>query len=729
MKRIWLVFTVMSSLFVFTEANNEIHAQRSKYTDKSNDPVQKLGYEKKLRWADKLFSLGSFNNAVEYYQQLLKEQPRNPYLVYQIAEGSWFQRDYKIAATNYEYAYSLAPAIYPEALYKYALMLKMQGRYDEAIEQIERYLEENDRKLDKKTIQRVNTEIKGCEMAKNSMNNPLPATVKNLGENVNTAYTELSPIPLGDTALLFASMNANQLVDVENSRREDYVSRFKVSKKFDSERFDVVDTFQLPLEFNDGEFNDKRYHVGNGSYSPGGDMFFFTKCIEDAKDPKEMNCRIFVSHFEDSKWTKPEELGFGINDKNSSSTHPFMAKIGKNEVLFFSSNRELQSRGGYDIWYSVYDSRQKRYRRPQNAGKQINTQGDEITPYYDEREGKLYFASNGWVGLGGFDIYSAEGGPSRYENLRNLGYPINTSADEMYYVLDPSGKPDAYLVSNREGSIALTNPTCCDDIWRVQFEPSLIVKGKVLNQKNNKKISEVVVKMVNDEGDVKTYNSKDGEFEFLLARNHTYSFSADKQNFYSSEPGSISTIGVKRSDPDEEMTLTIYMDSITIDEEFELNNIYYEFDRANLTDRSIASLENLIKLMKNNPSLDVEINAYTDSRGKDSYNLALSQQRAEAVVDYLVNHGISRSRLSAKGNGASNFVAPNTIDGRDNPEGRAENRRTTFKIINDVPTRRTIYDSSKPGTIGEQREFLDVNEEDAGGGGDDFGYPGSRTNS
>lgn len=723
MKRISLVFSIMSLFLLPIVVQNDAHAQRSKYTDNAYDPVSELGYEKKLRWADRLFESGSLYNAVEYYKQLLRDQPRNPYLVYQVAEGSWHLRDYPIAAEHYQYAYSLAPAVYPDALFKYAVMLKMQGKYDEAIENFERYLSDNDRKLDKKILQRVDTEIKGCIMGKKSLDNPIPATVKNLGQNVNTAYTELAPYPLGDTALLFASMNANQIVDVENSKREDYVSRFKVSHKFDEDRFGVVDTFQWPLPFNDGEYNDKRYHVGNGSYSPGGDMFFFTKCIESRDNPLEMDCRIFVSHFEGAAWTRPEELGFGINDKNSSSTHPHMAKIGKNQILFFSSNRTLQGRGGYDIWYSVYDERQKRYRRPQNAGKQINTTGNEVTPYYNEKEGVLYFSSDGWVGLGGYDIYAAQGGPSRYESVRNLGYPINSSADEMYYIMDPVGKPDAYLVSNRIGSIPLTNPTCCDDIWRVQYEPHLLVKGKVLNQKTNQPVSEVVVKMVDNQGGLKTYNSEDGNFEFQLLRGHTYSFSADKQNFYASSSGTISTMEVKRSDPDETLRVTIYMDSIAIDEEFELNSVYYEYDKADLTPESEASLNDLAKLMNDNPSLEVEIYSYTDGRGDDAYNLKLSQERAQSVVDYLVRRGVPRSSLTARGMGATNFVAPNTVDGKDNPVGRAENRRTTFKIINDVPTKRTIYDSSKPGTIGEQREFLDIEEEDtfdASG----FGYPG-----
>src|SRR5690606_6993894 len=296
--------------------------------------------------------------------------------------------------------------------------------------------------------------------------------------------------------------------------------------------------------------------------------------------------------------------------------------------LFFSSNRKMQSRGGYDIWYSVYDPRQKSYRRPQNAGKQINTKDDEVTPYYDSRVGKLYFSSNGWVNMGGFDVYSATtsgSSPSRYQDLTNLGYPINSSADDLYYVHDPVGKPDAYVVSNRVGSVALKNPTCCDDIWRIQYEPKIYAMGKVLNQKTQEPVGEVVVKMVDDEGELKTFNSEDGEFQFLTSRGHSYVLTADKQNFISTR-ATVSTEGIRRQDPDDTVFVTIYVDSIAIDASFELANILYDYDQASLRPESQASLEKLTTLMNDNPSLDVQIYSYTDSKGTAAYNLNLSQQ-------------------------------------------------------------------------------------------------------
>lgn len=727
MRRKTVLFLLTAMLFSFFQTTS--FAQRDKYHDKANDPVAKLGYEKKLRWTDNLFKAGSYYNAIDYYKQLLMEQPRNPYLVYQLAECSWNMRDYPAAAGYYKYAYSLSSDLYPEAKFKEAQMLKMDGKYDEAIAAFQEFIDKNPKTFKKVKI-RANVGIEGCRMAMNSMKNPISATVKNLGPNVNTAYTELSPMPMGDTALLFATMKNNSVINLEKTKRADYVSRFMISHKFKSTEIDVADTFQWAVPFDDGNFNDPKFHTGNGCYSPGGDRFYFTRCLEDKEN--NMTCRIFESTFDKKKWSRPEELGFNINEAGSSNTQPNVAMIGKKEILYFSSNRKLQSRGGFDIWYSVYNPRQKTYRRPQNAGKYINTVGDEISPYYDSRINTLYFSSNGWISMGGFDIFSATGGPSRYENRSNLGYPINTSADELYYIKDPAGKPDAYLVSNRIGSIALKNPTCCDDIWRVQYEPRLVVLGKVINRKTKQPVTEVVAKMVNEAGDLKSFNSEDGQFEFALSRGHSYEISADKPNFTTSTE-SVSTQNVRRSDPDDTINVVVYIDSFSIDQDFALNDIEYDFNKATLRPKAAASLEKLLKLMKNNPSIEVQILSYTDSKGTAAYNMTLSQERAQSVVEYLVNNGISRSRLSAKGMGQQNPKAPNTLNGKDNPDGRQENRRTSFRIVTDVPTKRIIYDSSKPGTIGEQQKNLQVGDGDDNGDtpipedkDDSLANPGSR---
>ncbi|XZF13859.1 OmpA family protein [Chitinophagaceae bacterium MMS25-I14] len=727
MRKKWLLLSLATILVSANHFDANAQQQdKEKYRNKANDPVAKLPYYKKLRWADGLFRAGSYFNAIEYYRQLKQEQERNPYLTYQLAECCLFTRDYVPAASYYAEAYALAPKIYPEAEYKQAMMLKMQGKYEESIAAFNKFIADNPKTF-KKLKKRAQREIEGCNMAMNSVKDPVPANVVNAGPNVNSAYTELSPYPLGDTALLFSTMNQNNLVEVDKRKRSEYVSRMMVSHK--QYRVQQVDSFQWPLRFMDGKFNNPSVHTGNGVFSPGGDRFYFTRCAEG--DSMSVLCKIYVSKFEGSKWSNPEVLGEGINEEGSN-TQPYVAKVGKKEVLFFSSNRKLQSRGGYDIWYSIIDPRNGTYRRPQNAGKQINTEGDEVTPYYDSRVNKLYFASNGWVTMGGFDIFSADGGPSRYTNLSNLGYPINTSADELYYIKDPVGKPDAYVVSNRIGSIALKNPTCCDDIWRIQYEPRLVALGKVINHATNKPVTDVVVKMVDEQGNQKTYNSTDGNFAFNASRGHSYVVTGDKARFTTTR-ATVNTMDVKRTDPDDTVMLTIYMDTIGIDPNFRVSNIYYDFNKDNLRPESVASLDSLVNFMKDNSSLSVEIYAFADSKGSDEYNKALSQRRSQSVLSYLEKNGIASGRMIAKGFGEKMPAAPNEINGKDNPTGRQANRRTVLRIVAEDPNRHVIFNSSKPGTLGEQEKNLsintDMNQDEEPDTESEVGKPGSRVNS
>jgi len=722
MRKNWLLLLLATFL---VSAPNTVQAQqqrKEKYRNRANDPVAKLPYYKKLRWADDLFKAGSYFNAIEYYQQLKQEQERNPYLTYQLAECYWMTRDYVPAAKYYHEAFALAPKLYPEATYKQAMMLKMQGEYEAAIAAFNKFIADNPKTF-KKLKLRAKREIDGATLGMNSLKDPIPVTIVNAGPNVNSAYTELSPLPLGDTALLFSTMRQNSVVEVDRRNRDEYVSRLMVSRK--QENVPVADSFQWALRFLDGRFNDSRVHVGNGVFSPGGDRFYFTKCAEE--DSMKVICKIFVSKFEGSQWSEPTMLGDGIND-DGSNTQPYVAKVGKKEVLFFSSNRKLQSRGGYDIWYSIIDPRNGTYRRPQNAGKQINTEMDEITPHYDSRVNKLYFASNGWLTMGGFDIFSADGGPSRYTNLVNLGYPINTSADELYYVKDPVGKPDAYVVSNRIGSIALKNPTCCDDIWRIQYEPRLMVMGKIVDCDTKEPMTDVVVKMVDDKGNLKTYNSTDGNFAFNMAREHTYVITGDKPG-YSTTRATVNTSDVKRSDPDDTANVTICISRI--ENRFRVSNVYYDYDKATLRPESVAALDSLVNFMRDNQSLSVEIYAHADAKGTDAYNKRLSERRAQSVKDYLINNGIEESRMIVKGLGETNPAAANTAPGGgDNPVGRQLNRRTEFRIVTDVPTRRIIFDSSKPGSMDDQQKNLqideNVNQEEQGDEESDAGNPGSR---
>ena len=245
MRRKFLLFSLIGVLFSL-----------GTFAAGKEDPAAKLPFRKKLAWANGLFREGSFYSAEEYYAQLKKEQPRNPYVTYMLAECLFKQRDYPPAANYYSEAYSLAPELYPDCPYKEGLMRKQNGDYENAITAFKTYIK-NYRGKNKKMKVYAQREIDGCEMAIASWNNPGKAFVKNAGPNVNTAYTESAPLPLGDTALLFSTMAQNKIVVANKDKRKDFVSRFMwAPKEFDNTR--IKDSFEVAMKFEDGKFNDPK---------------------------------------------------------------------------------------------------------------------------------------------------------------------------------------------------------------------------------------------------------------------------------------------------------------------------------------------------------------------------------------------------------------------------------------------------------------------------------------
>ena len=731
MRKNWLVLILATILVTLQYDANAQKNNRQKFKQKANDPINKRNFGSRLAYANQLFSIGSYFNAIDYYSQLKAEDERNPFISNQLGDCYRFTRDYVPAAHYYMEVRAMGKSIYPLSTFYAGLMLKQQGEYVQAMDLFNEFLADNkktsakkdksgnelidnnsDRTTNPKQLKELKKqakmEIDGCIMAISSIKNPEPVTILNCGPNVNTVRTELSPFPLGDTALIFGTTGRNPALEAYNLDESHNFEHFMIAQK----QKGYVDSFQWPLPFNDGNFNDPNAHTANGCISPGGGYFFFSKCTEG--DTMMPVCNIFVSSFAATGWGAPVLIGNEVNGgldrmgRPASNFMPWVAKVGKKDVLFFSSNRKLQGRGGYDIWYSIMDPRNGSFRRPQNAGKVVNTTRDELTPYYDTRVKKLYFASNGQKSFGGFDIYSVDGGPSRYTNIKNMGYPINSSADEFYYIKDPVGKPDAYVVSNRIGSFALKNPTCCNDIWRIQQEPRLVVIGKVLSKRTQDLMPQTVVKMVDQKGEMNTYNSEDGNFLFNMSRGRSYIITGDKPG-YTSSRASVSTMEIKRSDPDDTIFVTIFLDSVR--NSFSVSNIYYDYDKATLRAESVASLDSVVHFLTDNPSITVDIYSYTDAKGTDEYNLALSQRRAQSVMDYLEKNGIDRKRLGAKGFGSKNAAAPNSANGKDNPEGRQLNRRTEFRIITDLPTRRVLYNSALPGTMDQQEKNLQIEPE------------------
>ncbi len=266
----------------------------------------------------------------------------------------------------------------------------------------------------------------------------------------------------------------------------------------------------------------------------------------------------------------------------------------------------------------------------------------------------------------------------------------------------------------------MKNPTCCDDIWRVIKTPNLGVKGNVYDEETGELIGKAVVKLVDGDKIVDTFYTGNGAYRFNTSMGKNYTVSADKDGYVSATQP-YSTANITSMDPDADAMLDIFMRKATKGGAvMTVSNVYYDFDLQRFQPKSIEALDSLAGFMNSNPSISVEVYSNTDGRGTEEYNDELSIRRAQEVINYLSNKGVDKARMTPRPQGKRVKADPNeTRAGRDNPEARALNRRTYFRIIGDVPGKRIQYDNNRPEYIdktgsSQRGKNLDVKEnEDA----------------
>lgn len=567
---------------------------------------------------------------------------------------------------------------HPEYLYYLALSEKAQGKYDQAKSNLLLFKKKASQVDDPAIKKLYKTELEGCEMALAISSEPGEFVVRNIGASVNQPHIEFSPIPYGEEGMIFGSLTEQKerIYDLKSDSIEFPRRKLFVAEEIEGDWY-KAGLFKGPFYTEDTD-------IGNGCFSIDSSRFYFTRCKED--EIGKMICRIFVSTKQGGNWSEPELLDEAVNMEGYTSSHPTMGRESKRnyDVIYFVSDRE-GTKGGMDLWCSVYDARKKVYKKARNCGSRINTPGDEMTPFYDIQTKTLYFASNGQPGYGGFDIFKSTGELSRWENTTNIGADLNSSYDDLDYALKPSGK-GGYFVSNRPGGQSLYHPTCCDDIYAftntkyIDISTSVCLTDSTGNPINADLVS---LYLMDSTGRtlIRTKSNADGCIRFELRPGMQYEVEGKKEGYYTDKI-TLSTIGIAQTTRMEK-TLSLTQQP---KEPIVISDIKYDFDSPNLTQRSKNILDTtLVLLFKKYPTLQFEISAHTDSKGSDAYNLKLSQKRAESVVRYLVSKGIPEIQLVPKGYGETKPIAPNEKpDGSDNPEGREKNRRTEFKILGEI---------------------------------------------
>ncbi len=617
-------------------------------------------------------------SAISYFEAYLARNKKDAEVTALLGKSFQGIRDYERAQHAYLRAYTIDKKAAGEALYYHALMQKSNGKYDSAAINFRQFRKEY--KGEDKALKRIAArEIIFCDSVQKMVLTDPKILIDHLDTTINKVNAEGSPLNLNDSMLVFNSLRTEKTEYIIEDDTASVPKKKLYKARFYNNKWNFAGEWE--------EFNSEEFNTSNVSFSADRQRMYFTRCKPNIME--EMICAIYMSEKKGDAWSEPVKLPKPVNINGYTATQPAVTRDPQKgyDVIYFVSNRP-KGKGGLDIWYTMYNKKKGEYMEPKNIGNKINTVQDEITPYFDNETRALYYSSDGTGGLGGFDIYRATGDGKRWTGAQNMGIPLNSGADDVYYTISPN-RHEGFFVSNRKGGNALKNSTCCDDIYNYKNKDfiEINVDGTV-KEGDSVAIANATVdvyikdKITNERFLVKSLvTDPSGNFSTRLEPSQEYVFVVRKKDFLSGTD-ELSTNAVTSSQRLKSNINLGRKPKGTII----IPNIEYEFNSAALTPRSMHSIDSvLLSLLENNPEIVVQIRSHTDSKGNDNLNMKLSQKRAESVINYLVKKGIDPKRMEPKGFGESLPIAPNdNTDGSDNPEGRARNRRTEFQIIGSI---------------------------------------------
>jgi outer membrane protein OmpA-like peptidoglycan-associated protein len=410
------------------------------------------------------------------------------------------------------------------------------------------------------------------------------------------------------------------------------------------------------------------FHEASPTFAANDSMIYFTrsnltegKLNKDSKNTN--NLKVYFAHRSNNQWANIKE--FPYNSDEYSTGHPCLSKDGTK--LFFTSDKP-GGFGGTDIYYAELNGSE--WSEPKNAGELVNTSGNESFPYLAHNN-ELYFSSDGHPGMGGLDIFSAHFYENCFLDLKNLGAPLNSTKDDFGYSLREN-QSSGYLSSARSGA---------DKVYEfVKVEPLFMLTGQVVDKKTGEPIKGAKVNIFSRPDNIKQefLTDDEGKYWVKLNKDIAYDLFSEGPEYYKSEFQFLTNINDKRSKTYE---VNFELEKVEVEKPIVIPNIYYGLNKWDLNEPSKQGLEVLVQLMKENPSINIELSSHTDSRSSDKYNLTLSQKRAQSAVDFIISRGIKSERIIAKGYGESLLLNHCVNQANCSEEDHGVNRRTEFKII------------------------------------------------
>ncbi len=628
-----------------------------------------------LKSADLAFDNHQYFNAIELYKQAyvkVKKADVKSKILYRTAVSYNEINDLKGAETYYNKAIK---AKYPDPIItlKLADCLKAQQKYPEAI------VEYNNYKKEVPSDVAGENGVKSCELAqqwKDATNTPeTRLKVENMAL-INSKESDYSPA--------YADKKGNKLIF--SSNRQGSLGAMDITTGQNH-----YDLYETALDKN-GKWStptamagaiDSKMNDASVSVSRKGDVMFMTRCPEEKN--KQLKCQLYVCKKQGPAWAEPELLPFNID--SVAFAHPAISPDGK--TLYFTS-KLAGGYGGKDIWKSSLEG--KVWGQPVNLGPSINTQGDEMYPYMADDDKTLYFSSNYHLGMGGLDIFKAEkSADGKFTKApANLKYPMNSAGDDFGIIFEGK-KMRGYFSSNREGGKG------SDDIWSFNLPPLIFnLSGTVVSEKGNEPVKNAMIHLKGSNGDMfEQKTGADGKYIFKLKENTSYevSVATDKNTtsqtytigfLANKDIGKLTSVGENESkDYIKDFALTPVLPG-----EIRFPAVLYDLGKSTLRPESKDSLNFLYQTLIDNPSIVIELQAHTDSRGNDKANQKLSEERAKSCVDYLnIEKKIPMARLMSKGWGEKKLLVKDDVINKAKTKEEkealhAKNRRTVFRIVN-----------------------------------------------
>ena len=556
-------------------------------------------------------------------------------------------KEYEKCILSYERAFAIDLAYSRDYKLPYAINLAGLGRFEQALSAINEFLlsptlNEPSRKAGE---YRKRTFEFAVDYGRKHMDNYVFAP-RNLGDSVNTADLEYYPsVTVDDNTLVFTRRVRGYNEDFFESRRNQ--DGWSIARGMDGD---------INSNFNEGAQN----------ISQDGEWLVFTGC----NFPEGLGgCDLYLSIKTKRGWSAPENLGEPVNTEFWESA-PSLSP--DKREMYFSSNRP-GGFGGKDIYVSRLQP-DGRWSAPENLGEAINTAGDESCPFVHADNQTLYFTSNGHVGYGGDDLFAARRkAGEEWKDVANLGYPINTIENEGSLVVAADGKT-AYYASDRadtRGGLDIYSFELREDI---RPNKTLWVTGLVYDV-NSKAGLPSTVELIDIESGrtlLEVQTDESGHYLITLPTGKDYAFNVNRKGylFYSRN------FPLGNNSPDSTYTIDIGLQPIEANASIVLNNIFFDVNSFGLQPQSMAELDRVVQMLRDNPSVKILISGHTDNTGDAAANLKLSENRAKSVVTYLATHGIDMKRLQAKGFGATRPIADNATE-----EGKLQNRRTELTIV------------------------------------------------